>query len=216
MPYQAIEQTLSISRLSTYRNTVQSLLGENCLETAIELYEWNADVSANMLVAIHIYEVALRNAISNAIELRYGVNWPLNVAFQNSLPRWQKNELLGLDEVQNYQSVGKVLPELRPVWYENMFRPAHNVRLWRPFFQQVFPNTVGLTPDQAVVRLKDSCFKIRKLRNRIAHHEPIFGHPTLHQIYPLIIETVEWRCNHTKQWLDSIERVTELLSNPVI
>ena len=121
MPYQAIEKALSVSRLSTYRNSVHAVLGEGCLETSLELYEWNADLSANFLVAIHIYEVALRNAISDAITFRYGSDWPINIAFQNSLPRWLKNELIGLDEVKNYQSVGKVLPELRPVWYKICF-----------------------------------------------------------------------------------------------
>lgn len=216
MPYQAIEQTLSVSRLSTYKNAVQTAIGQDCLKTSISLYEWNADLSAHFLVAIHIYEVTLRNAISEAISLRYGTDWPTNVAFQNSLPAWQKSELLGLDEVVNYQSIGKVLPELRPYWFENMLRQANDQRIWVPYIQQVFPFANSGSPQQIRDSLKTGCFKIRKLRNRIAHHEPIFQHATLLQVYPLITEAVQWRCQDTKNWLDTIERISPLLNSPII
>ncbi|GIU51189.1 hypothetical protein TUM4438_39940 [Shewanella sairae] len=216
MPYQAIEQTLSVSRLSTYRNAIRAAHGQDCLKTSISLYEWNADLSAHFLVAIHIYEFTLRNAISEAISLRYGADWPINVTFQNSLPAWQKSELLGLDEVINYQSIGKVLPELRPFWFENMLRQANDLRIWAPFIHQVFPYADGITPQQVRSSLKDGCFKIRKLRNRIAHHEPIFKQTTLQQAYPLITEAIQWRCQDTKRWLDKIERITPLLSSPII
>ncbi|USD65926.1 Abi family protein [Vibrio sp. SCSIO 43136] len=209
--YRAIERTLSTARLSTYRQEVKKRTGQNNLQKAIQLYEWNAELSASLLVVIHIYEVTLRNAISAALELRYGVDWPINVAFQNSLPKWQKQELITLDEVVNYTNVGKVIPELRPVWFENILRPANNIRIWKPFLKQVFPNSGDEAAELVIKRLKSGCFRIRKLRNRVAHHEPIFAHPTVIEVYPIIAEAIEWRCLDTREWLDSVERLTPLL-----
>jgi len=214
MPHLAIERNLSISRLSTYRNAVKAILGEDCIETAIELYEWNAQLSSRLLVPLHIYEITLRNAISEAISLRYGSDWPINLAFQTSLPHKQRADLTVL--LTNYQNPNKILPELKLFWFENMLKSSQNVRLWVPFIQTVFPNAVGVTPDVIRQQLKDDCFVIRKIRNRIAHHEPIFNHSSLPSILLKVEKTISNRCIETHKWLIGIESVKSLLGNPVI
>ena len=214
MPHISIERSLSISRLSTYRNAVRSILGEDCLETAIELYEWNALLSSTFLVPLHIYEVTLRNAINEALTLRYGVDWPIETVFQNSLPRLQKNDLLAL--VSNYQNPNRILPELKLFWFENMLKSSQNVRIWNPYIKTVFPNANEATPDIIRQQLKDDCRVIRKIRNRIAHHEPIFNHSTLLNILPKIETTISNRCIDTHKWMKSVESVNQLLGNPVI
>jgi len=214
MPHLAIEKCLSISRLSTYRNAVKVILGEECIETAIELYEWNAQLSSQLLVPLHIYEVTLRNAISDAISLRYGGNWPTNTAFQTSLPYKQRADLTNL--LSNYQSPNKILPELKLFWFENMLKSSQNSRIWTQHIQTVFPNATGIAPDTIRQQLKDDCFIIRKIRNRIAHHEPIFNHPYLPNILHKIENTISNRCVDTGNWLQGIEGVKKLLGNPVI
>jgi len=214
MPHVAIEKNLSISRLSTYREAVRVILGESCLETAIELYEWNAQVSSQLLVPMHIYEITLRNAISEAISLRYGSDWPINPAFQNSLPAKQKSDLTSL--LSNYQNPNKILPELKLFWFENMLKNTQNDRLWIPHIRTVFPNATGVTPDIIRQQLKDDCYIIRKIRNRIAHHEPVFNHTALPNVLNKIEVSISNRCVDTCKWLNRIEGVNKLLGNPVI
>jgi len=79
MAYTAIEQALSINRFSTYRQAVNRSIGKNCDTTTLQLYEWNAELSSRFFFPIHIYEVAIRNAISDAISIRYGSDWPRNM-----------------------------------------------------------------------------------------------------------------------------------------
>jgi hypothetical protein len=67
MPYKDIEKVLSAGRLFTYRNAVKNILGIDSEETTLKLYEWNAKLSGHFLFPLHIYEVMLRNAISDAI-----------------------------------------------------------------------------------------------------------------------------------------------------
>ena len=213
MPYQSIENTLSLSRLTTFRNAVVKKIGNDCTATTLKLYEWNAQLSSVMFFPLHIYEVVLRNAVSEAISMRYGDDWPTNVVFQNSLPYKDKQDLVRL--TQDYQGVGKLLPELKLSWYENMLAKRHEGRIWKPFIKQVFPNSTENTVSTIRNTLKNGCDIIRKQRNRIAHHEPIFNQPTLTRLLPLIEEAVSWRCKKTVAWLRAQEKATELLNNPI-
>jgi len=121
MQYEKIENTLSISRFSTYRNAVIAANGVNCNTKSLSLYEWNANLSSAFLFPLHIYEVTLRNAISDAIASRYGNDWPTNQFFQNSLNYKNKKGLLSAIGSE-YQGLGKVLPEIKLSWWEEMLK----------------------------------------------------------------------------------------------
>lgn len=216
MPYTAIEHTLSINRFSTYRQAVISATGDNCNVLALKLYEWNAELSSRFFFPLHIYEVAIRNAISDAISIRYGQDWPTNTVFQNSLNALDKKTLLSALN-GNYQGVGKLLPEIKFVWFENMLTSRHDGRIWKPYIAQTFPNAPdSLTAKEIRKELKDACYIIRKFRNRCGHHEPVFNNATLADVYPLIVKSLEWRCDKTSKWMNQNQSVTELLANPVI
>jgi hypothetical protein len=53
--------------------------------------------------------------------------------------------------------------------------------------------------------------EIRKLRNRIAHHEPIFDRALAHD-YSRIIDVISWTSPEAMSWLRSFEKVTRELS----
>lgn len=72
MSHTAIEQALSIKRFSTYRQAVITENNEDCSAKALQLYEWNAELSSRFFFPLHIYKVVMRNAISDAISIRYG------------------------------------------------------------------------------------------------------------------------------------------------
>lgn len=153
MQYEAIENTLSISRFSTYRNTVIARAGVDCNIKALSLYEWNANLSSNFLFPLHIYEITLRNAISDAIASRYGVDWPTNKVLQNSLTFKNKRGLL-VAIGSEYQGLGKVLPELKLSWWEEMLTSRHDGRIWNDYIHTTFPNAGNLTVSQIRSLLK--------------------------------------------------------------
>lgn len=212
MPYTAIEQTLSTSRFATYLNAVINQTGKDSVATALSLYEWNAKLVSSFFVPLHIYEVTLRNAISDAIAQRYGADWPTNDYFLNSLTAKNKRAVTSLYSDGGYQGLGKILPELKLHFWEEMLTKRHDGRIWKPYINFTFPNTSNLTVKQIRTLLKDACFTIRKVRNRIAHHEPIFNQATLNDVYPMIESTVAMRCADTSQ----LETVNDLFANRVI
>jgi len=204
MSHTAIEQTLSIKRFSTYRQAIISSNGKDSSTKVLQLYEWNAELSSRFFFPLHIYEVAMRNAISDAISIRYGQDWPTNKVFQNSLNDSDKGALLSAIN-RDYQGVGKLLPEMKFVWFENMLTRRHDGRIWKPYIAQTFPNApTTMTPQDIRKALKEACYIIRKFRNRCGHHEPIFNNATLHDVYPFIVQSLDCRCTHTQQWIKKI------------
>ncbi|CCU70454.1 Abi family protein [Thalassolituus oleivorans] len=214
MPYRDIEKVLSPGRLFTYRNAVKTILGVDSEDITLKLYEWNAKLSGHFLFPLHIYEVMLRNAISDAISQRYGLDWPVNTVFQNSLPKKEKADLLNL-VTPTYDGLGKVVPELNLYWFESMLTQRHEARIWKPYSSMTFPNASVDAANLRVI-LNKECKKIRKLRNRIAHHEPIFNQANMQEILGHIQTAVAFRCTTTEAWLMNCEQVSELLINPII
>ena len=76
----SVKTALSANRISTYEQvkgiTKAGLAPPLSLERALELYAWNAQVSAAFLHPLHICEVVVRNGVSNVIEAVYGPTWP--------------------------------------------------------------------------------------------------------------------------------------------
>lgn len=216
MPHNAIEQTLSVSRFSTYRNAIIAAQGADCPITALQLYEWNAQLASRFFFPLHIYEVALRNAISEALSKRYGQDWPTNAVFVNSLNSQDKHTL-NQALSGGYNGVGKLLPELKFVFFENMLTKRHDGRIWKPYINDVFPNAPQtLTAPELRKQLKDACYVIRKFRNRCGHHEPVFNNQNLANIMPYMAKTMKWRCSDTYHWFNQRETVSDLLANPII
>lgn len=76
------------------------------------------------------------------------------------------------------------------MFWQSMFTRRHDVRLWKPYLRGVLP---GLDATKPIADLRkeiyDDLEHVRLLRNRIAHHEPIFTRnlpDDLQRIYRLI------------------------------
>lgn len=177
---------------------------------ALELYKWNLDVSCAFFAPLQVCEVSIRNAISEAIELTYGANWPYEQSFEIALPNPprtyspRRNLLAHRDE----PTTGKVIAELKFVFWERMFTRRHDSTIWNKHLRTVLPN---MDTGKTVQELRGEAFNalqsIRDLRNRIAHHEPIFRR-NIQEEYDRIREVVRWRSTVAADWLDKTETVT--------
>lgn len=207
-----LPNVLSAPRFATY---LQARGGDQA--DALALYRWNIEVSAAFLVPLHVLEVTLRNAIVEAIEGVHGGTWPWSAGFIRSLPNPRapnyspKRDLQAL--CQKHQTAGKIIADLKFVFWEKMLTSRHQDRLWGNAFPVVFPNAPQVPVGSAQNRtdLRNDVEEIRKLRNRIAHHEPIFTR-ALHDDLDRMVRAVRWRCNTTADWLLEIDPVAPLLA----
>jgi hypothetical protein len=83
---QAVKNSLSLPRIGTYEAALDSAGNPITSRQALHLYAWNAQVSAALMAPLHICEVVVRNAVSDALEAVYGQDWPRSVGFEQSLP----------------------------------------------------------------------------------------------------------------------------------
>ncbi|HEU4559832.1 MAG TPA: hypothetical protein VFS20_18415 [Longimicrobium sp.] len=129
---------------------------------ALELYAWNMQAAAAMHPILHANEVALRNAVNRALESQFGVQWPYSQGFLRMLPAHER---------KNFESSrGKL---------ENPQRAP---------FARCFPFAPHRV-DRAVVHA--SAERVRQLRNRIAHHEPLLGYH-LPGAYRRAVAMIRW------------------------
>lgn len=170
----AIIAVLSAQRLGTY--TAACLGGSN--EEAMELYGWNGEISAAFMLPLHICEVTVRNAVHEAFVAEHGENWPWNQGFLRSLPDPSVGYSPRADVInarKGKTSAGQVIPELKFMFWQKIFTRRHDTRLWNSHLLALFPNhQPGITIRELREDIYDSLEMIRLLRNRIAHHEPIF------------------------------------------
>lgn len=213
----AITLALSPARLGTYIQAAASA-GNTDVLYPIKLYGWNAQVSGAFLTPLQICEVTVRNGICDAIERRYGPDWPWVAAYETSLPNPSygfnpQRELINTQKKFPQGATGKVVAELKMAFWSQMLTKRHDGRLWTPYLRTVFPylpdpatHSVGQCRTLMATELE----KLRKLRNRIAHHEPIISY-NLMDYYTSIQNLVSWRCPTTVSWMDSVETLTALI-----
>lgn len=198
----AICKSLSAARLSTYIAPYEGLVDHPVAE-ALELYIWNTKVSGAFLGPLHICEVVIRNAISESLESLYGPSWPWSVGFQQSLPQYFKEKVVSECAKQKVDSTGKFIAEMNFGFWKDLFTKRHEHRLWGDI-QRFFP---GLPSKRPVTERRNFMHqdmeRIGKLRNRIAHHEPIFTRNLERDLF-LINRLVSNRCRHTAGWMKGL------------
>ena len=140
-PLGTIRRTLSLPRMSTFEAAAGVTASDD--PRALALYAWNARVSSALLAPLHICEVVIRNAASEAIEQVYGPRWPWQIGFEQSLPspRTGYNPQRDLQNARSrVNTTGKVIPELKFVFWQRLFTSRHDQRLWNPYLRLVLPN----------------------------------------------------------------------------
>jgi hypothetical protein len=209
---EAVTATISSTRLATYI-TASSPRGIDPLH----LYAWNAQVAASFLQSLQICEVAVRNGIAGVIERRYGANWPWDHNFERNLPTTAgrlkpKEELIQVRNKMQHGYTGKVIAELKLAFWCHMLTSRHDRRLWTPYLRDEFPHApANKSVPECRQEMHDSLERLRLLRNRIAHHEPIFARPLPRHHHDLK-QLIAWRCRETLAWHMQWETVTRDLA----
>jgi hypothetical protein len=212
-----IPSALSTPRFATYL----SACNDDTVD-ALRLYGWNARVASAFLFPLHLFEICVRNSVANAATATYNTDWPWVASFERSLPRPHRRHFSPHDEIlkvrrrhENPRSSGKVIADLKFAFWVSMFTVSHEARLWTPHIKVEFPNApASTTVRQLRTKIYGVSDTVRLLRNRIAHHEPIFGLDLIAR-YEAIEEIIGYRCLDTLAWMRRAETVTDyLLTDP--
>lgn len=92
---------------------------------------------------------------------------------------------------------GRIVAELNFGFWVSIFGPKYDTSLWVPALRHAFPNRPKRCERKGVSGRLNA---IRRLRNRVAHHEPIL-HRNVAQDHAQIIDALDWMCPFTAKWV---------------
>jgi Abi-like protein len=193
------EQRLSVERLSRYRYAVGGDLA-----AAFALYEWNAKMGSAFWTTLGHVEVLVRNAMHQRLAMwsaqAYGdeSRWYLDPGHVFSTKTLKSIEMARANAAKDGrpETPGGVVAELTFGFWRFLLIRAYDQSLWKPCLRHVWPG-------QSQRRTVHEPFeKLHNLRNRIAHHEPIYRLP-LRDLHTAALTLATWTCPHTAAWIRS-------------
>lgn len=171
---QKIITYLSPNRMNRYIKSTDGL------DQAFELYELNSELGAKLWPAIQYYEVVLRNLIDKALSQAFSENWIYDNSFLFALKKQKqdtiKNSIKSCARKNKLVTKNDVIADLSlSIWLEVASQKfLHQV--WYKCIDDIFPHRPKEQSVESFVKELEDRFKyVKNLRNRIAHHKPIYN-----------------------------------------
>lgn len=221
MKYTEFERIMSQQRMSRY-----AIACSNDSRKAMTLYRLNLKLSQELFTIISCFEVALRNSIDNHYTNIHGIEWLKESVNTNGI--FSKPSCQGTAKI-----IHRALRKLNNNYSHSKLIAEMDFGFWRYLFSQpqfyaggqsllrIFPAKPSSTPTIQYNHkyVFNELERINKIRNRIAHHEPIcfsLGHPKIDsryakQKYRLIKDLFNWMQIDESALLYGIDHVNQIL-----
>lgn len=176
--------------------------------TAIRLYCWNTEVNGALLGGFSALEVALRNAMHARLVDRFGdAEWWWQYTLHSSDHREIETAMDRLDRLKSGQwTPGHVIAELGLGFWTGLLANRYHSALWERTLEGAFPNYTGRRGD-----LHRILERIRKLRNRVAHHEPVYARDLLYD-HSAMCAMAGYVSADVEIWITSHSRLPSILA----
>ena len=173
----------SDDRLKPYRH--RNTAGNNLKIYAS--YVWNIALSESIYPALHGFEVTLRNSVNDAATAAFGNRW-----FDDLTAAREKDTLEKLKRNLGVQAldIGQFVSGVTLGFWVALFTRRYEQVLWPRLLSEAFPNMPRRmrTRKNLYARLD----KIRNLRNRIYHYEPVWHWNDISEQHHSVLETIGW------------------------
>lgn len=194
---------LTPDRLGTYQRACS---GDS--DQALLLYAWNISIAAAFWGSFNVLEVALRNTVHTELGALAGQEdwWNATLPLHPFEQKRVADAQLSAQRAQGQKvQHGHVVAELSLGFWTGLLANKYHQRLWVPALHRAFPHLSGKRRD-----LHRKLESLRKLRNRIAHHEPIFARnlPADHQ---WLLDVLSAISPAAVQWVELNSRVPETI-----
>ena len=197
----SIERSLSPERFARY------LSASSTKPEALEYYRWNTALSGAFYGPLQCLEVGLRNAVHERLAPRYGATWYQNQTIMRGPGLAMASEAIDrITVLRKPVSPGRVVAELSFGFWVGLFSNAYDATLWRQDLHRLF------SPRPHRSDLHDKLDRLRTLRNRIAHHEPIFQR-NLVDDFNRIQDVLRSVAPELRDWMTYHNRVLDILSD---
>jgi len=170
----SLRLSLSEARLGRYL-----LLANGNFPLAMQLYHWNALLSQSLYLPLQMWEVALRNRMNSFLLWKYGKKtWPYHDGFLRNLSTNDKAKLdKTLQRLARERKAAHPLPvdlvvaDLSAGFWVSLLTARYDQHLnWKYNLARIFPYENKISRSEAHA----ACDGLLDIRNRIAHHEPVY------------------------------------------
>ncbi len=221
MKYAVFEQIMSPARMNRYM-----IACANNSKKAMTLYRLNLKLSQELFTIISCFEIALRNAIDIHYTSIHGNEWLKNSVDVNGI--FNNQRCSGTANI-----IRKALRKLNNGYSHSKLIAEMDFGFWRYLFSQpqfyaggqsllmIFPAKPTTTPTIQYNHkyVFNELERINKIRNRIAHHEPIcfkLGNPIkdttyAKQKYRLIKDLFNWMQIDESALLYGIDHINQII-----
>jgi len=220
-PTDILIRAFSAERLASYHRK-----GE-CEIEYLSRYLWNVALCESLYPSLQCLEVTLRNSIN------------ISVSQEMNNPYWFDDAtLIGLNELESVSNAknlltrkrkpvehNRIIAELNFGFWTALFDSRYEQKIWPKHLKSVFPNMPRALRSRHIISKRLN--RIRYLRNRVFHHEPIWHWLDLGQQHDEIMETIGWLSPiagdltiivdrfhkvHTDGWQSNIEAVKTIIA----
>lgn len=173
---QKLKTSLSLPRFSRYSSAAK---GNDV--RAISLYHWNSKLSQALYIYLQAWEICFRNRVNEFLCWKYNPAWPYD-------EKRARRQLTRVDSVRLRDAINRqertrgISPAPLPAivadlsagfWVSQLSKGYEVPYAWKHNLARIFPHDAALQGRSAW----KICDELLSLRNRIAHHEPIFALP---------------------------------------
>jgi len=192
-------------------------LGGDGESEAIAKYCWNVGLSEALYPTLQTLEVALRNSIHQAASASYN-NCLWFDDPSSPLLRFEREAVEAVKCILNRRHKpiedGRVVAELNFGFWTSLFNRRYEQVFWPRMLKRAFPHM----PRRIRTRrnLSNRFNDIRKLRNRVFHHERIIHMQDLPRVHTEIIEAIGWISPVLQRYVREVDRFPHLHGNGLV
>jgi hypothetical protein len=205
-----IDRIISRERLEPYL-----ILHQADIDKAMLHYKSNILISESFYPLLAVLEIGLRNSIDYQLTKRFNDrHWYENMEFIRIATRFQIDRIS--DAKSNILSEkkeitpGRIISELSFGFWTSLFDVRFEMTLWKSL-RLSFPNCPKQIRQRKTMSSKFN--SIRKLRNRIFHHEAISWNLSVLDRYKLeLIEGIEWLDKDLMHWADDLNHIDDTIN----
>jgi len=206
-----LRRSISHERLDAYRQRGTS----NDDAELFAHYAWNMTLSESLYTPLQCLEVSLRNGIHDAATAYFKTDTWFDLPDVLYTPEFNKVQDAKGILLKNKKPLdaGRIIPELTFGFWTSLFDVRYEKILWPWLLKPVVPNM----PRHIRIRknLSKRLNRVRTLRNRIFHHEPIWHWRDLQNQHTEILEAITWVNPAMKAFVEQFDRFEETYKNDI-
>lgn len=185
--FDKLTKVLSEERLKAYQVSDQATQIDRLAAKA-----WNMALCGSLYPILQLVEISLRNSIHNAMSNYIGkMDWFCDpeVVGKREFQLYQ-NTLKNLEQLHRKSDPNHILSELNFGFWTNLLSREYERNIWHPLIKRIFPNCPKNMRRRSLIFQR--YMAIRKLRNRVFHHQRIWHISDLEQKKTDVVETMFW------------------------